>query len=99
MAINADEVRKIAHLARLEIRDEDIVSYARNLSNILGLVEQLAQADTTHVLPMAHALGDKEHGQQRLRDDTVSEKNQRDYFQQQAPAVRKGLYLVPKVIE
>ncbi len=89
------EVAKIAHLARLAIREEDAPAYARNLSAILELVEQMNAVDTTGVAPMAHPLDMT----QRLRADEVSECNQREHFQVIAPRVETGLYLVPKVIE
>ena len=95
MALSSDEVRKIAHLARLAIKDSDIPEYAHNLSNILGLVEQMSSVDTQGVSPMAHPLDVS----QRLRDDQISEPNQREHFQKIAPQVEAGLYLVPKVIE
>lgn len=95
MSLDAEEVRKIAHLARLAIRDEDVSSYATNLSNILDLVEQMNAVDTEGVVPMAHPL----HMAQRLRADEVTEENQREHFQQHAPLTEDGLYLVPKVIE
>ena len=95
MALDPREVEKIAHLARLAIREEDVPEYATNLSNILGLVEQMDQVDTADVVPMAHPLAMP----QRLRADVVSEENQRERFQSIAPQVEAGLYLVPKVIE
>jgi aspartyl-tRNA(Asn)/glutamyl-tRNA(Gln) amidotransferase subunit C len=95
MSLGPDEVKKIAHLARLGIREEDIPEYARNLSDILSFVEQLGEVDTDAVAPMAHPL----HALQRLREDRVVETNQREKFQQLAPQAQTGLYLVPKVIE
>ncbi len=95
MALDAKEVEKIAHLARLAIREEDVPGYARNLSDILGLVEQMQSVDTEGVTPMAHPLD----ARQRLRPDEVTETDQRELFQSVAPAVENGLYLVPKVIE
>jgi aspartyl-tRNA(Asn)/glutamyl-tRNA(Gln) amidotransferase subunit C len=95
MSLGPDEVKKIAHLARLGIREEDIPEYARNLSDILSFVEHLGEADTEAVAPMAHPL----HATQRLRDDVATENNQREKFQQLAPQTEDGLYLVPKVIE
>lgn len=95
MALDPREVQKIAHLARLAIREEDVPEYAANLSDILGLVEQMNAVDTTDVVPTAHPL----HMSQRLRPDEVSEQNQRELFQSVAPQVDGGLYLVPKVIE
>jgi aspartyl-tRNA(Asn)/glutamyl-tRNA(Gln) amidotransferase subunit C len=95
MALDKSDVDKIAHLARLAIDEQDIPKYARELSRILELVEQMRRVDTTHVQPMAHPLD----ATQRLRPDAVTEQNQRDLFQQNAPQVEAGLYLVPKVIE
>jgi aspartyl-tRNA(Asn)/glutamyl-tRNA(Gln) amidotransferase subunit C len=95
MSLKKEDIEKIAHLARLGIDDKDVPEYARNLSSILDLVEQMNATDTEGVLPMAHPLD----AQQRLRADEVTEKNQRDYFQENAPEVESGLFLVPKVIE
>ena len=95
MSLERSDVEKIAHLARLEISEEDIPGYARNLSSILDLVEQMNSVDTSGVTPMAHPLD----AHQRLRADEVTEENQRDKFQRIAPQVENGLFLVPKVIE
>ncbi|HOW76107.1 MAG TPA: Asp-tRNA(Asn)/Glu-tRNA(Gln) amidotransferase subunit GatC [Candidatus Competibacteraceae bacterium] len=95
MPLGTAEVAKIAHLARLAIREEEVPDYARNLSAILELVEQMNAVDTTGVTPMAHPLDMV----QRLRADEISESNQREHFQAIAPRVDAGLYLVPKVIE
>ena len=95
MSLSPAEVEKIAHLARLAISEEDTSSYARNLSSILELVEQMNAVDTSGVAPLAHPL----EMAQRLRPDAVSEENQRELFQAIAPSTETGLYLVPKVIE
>ena len=95
MALDASQVEKIAHLARLGIDAEDIPAYARNLSDILAVVEQLETVDTTSVVPLAHPLD----AVQRLRADEVTESDQREAFQADAPQTEAGLYLVPKVIE
>lgn len=95
MTLERKDVENIAHLARLAISEADIPEYARNLSNILALVEQMGAVDTSGVEPMAHPL----EAAQRLREDTVTETDQRERFQAIAPAVEAGLYLVPKVIE
>lgn len=95
MSLTRDEVRSIAHLARLAVSEPDIPRYADTLSRILDFVAQLDKADTTSVAPMAHPLDMS----QRLREDRVTETNQRDLFQKNAPQVEAGLYLVPKVIE
>lgn len=95
MSLTASDVKKIAHLARLGIDEQQIDSYANDLSNILDLMTQMGQADTAGVVPMAHPLDQT----QRLRDDLVTETNQREHFQAIAPQTEAGLYLVPKVIE
>jgi len=95
MSLDREQVRKIAHLARLQITEQEAVAYADSLSRILGLIEQMNAVDTAGVEPMAHP---NEAGL-RLRADAVTETDQRDKFQKIAPAVEAGLYLVPKVIE
>ncbi|MCK5396058.1 MAG: Asp-tRNA(Asn)/Glu-tRNA(Gln) amidotransferase subunit GatC [Gammaproteobacteria bacterium] len=95
MSIDVDEVRKIAKLAALNVKDEDLQSYADNLSNILGLVEQMSAVDTTGVTPMSHPFD----AIQRLREDVVTDFDRRKDFQAIAPKTEDGLYLVPKVIE
>ncbi len=95
MSLDRSDVEKIAHLARMAIDETQVDNYAKELSNILGLVEQLESADTDAVEPMAHPL----HMAQRLREDRVIETDKREENQAVAPNVEAGLYLVPKVIE
>lgn len=95
MSLTASDVKKISHLARLAIDEADIEPYANNLSNILGLVEQMDAADVADIEPMANP----QDAMQRLRDDIVTEVNQREKFQAIAPNTEAGLYLVPKVLE
>ncbi len=95
MALDSAEVAKIAHLARLGVDAADVPEYARNLSDILAFVEQLNAVDTSGVVPLAHPLD----ATQRLRADAVTETDRRQDFQEIAPKVEAGLYLVPKVIE
>lgn len=95
MSLNKEDVEKIAHLARLSIKQEDIPGYSRELSKILDLVDQMNAVNTQNVEPMAHP----QDNTQRLREDKNTELNQRDGFQTIAPQVERGLYLVPKVIE
>ena len=95
MSISSDEVRKVAHLARLDVTGEQLDAYAGELNTILALVAQLEGADTANVSPLAHPI----EASQRLRADEVAESDQRLRFQDIAPAVRDGLYRVPKVIE
>ncbi len=89
------DVEQIAQLARLAINEDDIPEYATNLTNILALVEQMNSVNTDDVVPMAHPTD----AVQRLREDKVTEIDQREHFQQIAPEVEDGLYLVPQVIE
>ena len=95
MSLQPEDVRGIAHLARLDVDAADVPRYAAELSAILELVERMNAADTAHVEPMAHPLDEV----QRLRPDTVTEVVDRGRFQANAPQVRDGLYLVPRVIE
>lgn len=95
MSLKKEDIDKIAHLARLGISENDVLDYASDLSSILELVEQMSAVDTRGVTPMAHPLD--EH--QRLRADEVTEQDQREHFQENAPLVENGLFLVPQVIE
>lgn len=95
MSLQKEDIEKIAHLARLGISSDDVPDYARDLSNILDLVEQMNAVDTEGVTPMAHPLDEP----QRLRADEVTEQDQREHFQENAPLVESGLFLVPQVIE
>lgn len=95
MSLQSDDVKKIAHLARLAIDENDTRQYADSLSSILELVEQMNSVNTDGITPMAHP----QDVTQRLREDAVTETNQREKFQAIAPQTENGLYLVPKVIE
>jgi aspartyl-tRNA(Asn)/glutamyl-tRNA(Gln) amidotransferase subunit C len=95
MSLTAKEIQKIAHLARLNLSDNDIDTYIPQLSKILDFIAQMNQADTSDITPLAHPLDIS----QRLREDIVTESNLRDKFQHIAPQKEAGLYLVPKVIE
>jgi len=95
MALDKIEVEKIAHLARLQISESDVIETGQRISNILAMIDQMQSVDTSSVEPMAHPFD----AVQRLRPDVVTESNQRDYLQKIAPATQDGLYLVPKVIE
>ena len=104
MALNITDIKRIAHLARLEISDQEATATLTKLSGILGLIEQMQAVDTTDITPMSHS----QDVTQRLREDVVIAINQREAFQSNAPflgngsaekAVDSGLYLVPKVIE
>lgn len=96
MPLERHEVEKIAHLARLTLAEEQIPFYANNISNILNLVAHINEAQTDNIVPMAHPL---EALTQRMREDKVTENDDRDRFLAIAPATEAGLYLVPKVID
>ena len=95
MAIEQDEIEKIANLARIRISGQQIGEVTQRITEILGMVDQLQAVDTAGIEPMANPLD----ATQRLRADEVTEVNQREAFQAIAPAVENGLYLVPIVIE
>ena len=95
MSLTLEQVRRIAHLARLDVSDAEAQSTLVELNGILSLIEQMQAADTGGVEPMAHA----QDLAQRLRADRVTEADQRAAFQAIAPQIESGLYLVPKVIE
>ena len=95
VSLDKDQVRHIAMLARLHVADDDIQETADKLTRIVDFVDQLSKAPTDGVTPMAHPL----NASQRLRADSVTEADERDRVQQNAPLIRDGLYLVPRVIE
>ncbi|PKO53884.1 MAG: Asp-tRNA(Asn)/Glu-tRNA(Gln) amidotransferase GatCAB subunit C [Betaproteobacteria bacterium HGW-Betaproteobacteria-20] len=104
MALSIEDIKKVAHLAHIEVSDSDAAATLTKLTGILGLIEQMQAVDTAGIVPMSHS----QELSQRLRDDVVTKTNQRETFQKNAPilgngsneqAVAGGLYLVPKVIE
>jgi len=95
MALDTDTVNHIAALARIGIDPAEVDGYATELSRILELVERMNAVDTDDVAPLTHP----RDRLLRMREDRVTETNQRDEFQRVAPAVEAGLYLVPRVIE
>ncbi|MET0218636.1 MAG: Asp-tRNA(Asn)/Glu-tRNA(Gln) amidotransferase subunit GatC [Burkholderiales bacterium] len=95
MALSLDDVKRIAHLARLAISEQEASAVLGQLNGIFELIEEMQAVDTSGIEPMSH-------GQDvvlRLREDVVTEGDQHELFQRQAPQVEAGLYLVPKVIE
>jgi len=96
MSLTRQDVEKIAHLARLSITEQEMPVYVSSLSSIVDFVDELSRADTGGVQPMAHPL-DGQH--QRLRADEVSEHDEHEKYQVNAPVVAAGLYVVPRVIE
>jgi len=95
MSFQSSDVSKMAHLSRLAIEDQDLTRFAHDLSDILEMAGRLQEVDVGDAGPMAHPLDLT----QRLRADVVTEGDEREAFQSQAPAAEDGLYLVPRVIE
>ncbi len=95
MAFDKSEVEKIAHLARLHINASEADEVTARIGDILSLIDQMQSVDTDAVEPLAHPLD----AVQRLRDDEITEQDQREELQILAPNSQDGLYLVPKVLE
>jgi aspartyl-tRNA(Asn)/glutamyl-tRNA(Gln) amidotransferase subunit C len=96
MSLTRQDVEKIAHLARLSITADELPVYVSSLSSILDFVDELSRVETARVEPMAHPLDGL---RQRLRPDVVTEIDQHEKYQRNAPSVQAGLYVVPRVIE
>lgn len=99
MALTLNDVKRIAHLARLELADAEAGNTLVRLNDFFGLVEQMQAVDTAGIAPLAHPIEQIEDVALRLREDAVTEVVDRDALQRPAPAVQDGLYLVPRVIE
>lgn len=95
MSVSTSDIAYIAHLARLHLSEAEASEAARSFGNILKLIDQMQSADTKGLEPLSHAI----EASQPLREDTITESNQRDELQKLAPHSEQGLYLVPKVIE
>ena len=93
--LSLQDVQRIAHLARLHLAEDRAAAMQQSLNDILAMIEQMRAVDTAGVEPMSHP----QDVTQRLREDRVTETDQRAEFQAIAPQVEDGLYLVPKVIE
>ena len=99
MALLSDDIDRIAHLARLQLQPEESARMLGQINGFFDLVEQMRAVDTTGIEPLAHPVATIQDIALRLRDDVASEPNQREANQRSAPAVERGLFLVPKVIE
>ena len=95
MSIELTDIENIAHLARLHLEVAEKEEAADSISNILNLINQMQSIDTDDIAPLAHSFD----AVQRLREDEVTEENNRDELQKLAPNTDKGLFLVPKVLE
>ena len=99
MALTPQDIGRIANLARLELSSEESERMLTQLNGFFDVVEQMRAVDTAGIEPLSHPVAAIQDVGLRLRDDVVSEPNQREANQQSAPAVERGLFLVPKVIE
>tara|TARA_R110002167_G_scaffold17840_6_gene67760 strand:+ start:959 stop:1246 length:288 start_codon:yes stop_codon:yes gene_type:complete len=95
MSIGPEDIKKIAHLARLQVTETEADKLCHDIGNILKLVDQLQSANTDNIEPMANPLD----ATQVLRADVITEANKREALQKISPLVEDGLFLVPKVIE
>ena len=99
MALNEQDIARIANLARLELSQDESERMLAQLNNFFGIVEKMQAVDTSGVSPLSHPVAAIQDIALRLRDDLVSEPNNREANMQNAPAADKGMFLVPKVIE
>ena len=95
MTLTLDDVRRIAHLARIDVDAQAVSDVHAKLEAIFAMINELQAVDTNGIVPMSHA----QDVMLPLRDDVVTERDRHALFQSVAPAVEDGLYLVPKVIE
>jgi aspartyl-tRNA(Asn)/glutamyl-tRNA(Gln) amidotransferase subunit C len=99
MSLSASDIARIASLARLQLASDESERMLSQINGFFDLVERMRSVDTAGVEPLAHPVAALEDITLRLRDDVVSEPNNREANQKSAPAVEAGLFLVPKVIE
>ena len=99
MSLNAQDIARIADLARLELHPEESERMLAQINGFFAIVEKMRAVDTTGVEPLTHPVGAVQDVALRLREDVASEPNRREENQRSAPAVERGLFLVPKVIE
>jgi aspartyl-tRNA(Asn)/glutamyl-tRNA(Gln) amidotransferase subunit C len=97
--MNLEDVKRIAHLSRLALSDEEAVATLNQLQKVFDLVEQMQAINTDGIEPLAHPIEQIMTIAQPLREDAVTEVDQRDAYLKNAPAQHEGLFLVPKVIE
>ena len=99
MSLNAQDIDRIANLARLQLQAAEAEHMREQINGFFSIVEAMQSVDTTGVQPLAHPVAAIQAVALRLREDAVAEPNQREANQRSAPAVERGLFLVPKVIE
>jgi aspartyl-tRNA(Asn)/glutamyl-tRNA(Gln) amidotransferase subunit C len=99
MSLTSSDIARIANLARLELAPAETARLQTQMNDFFSIVETMRAVDTTGLEPLSHPVAAIQDIMLRLREDTVSEPNQREANQRSAPAVERGLFLVPKVIE
>ncbi len=100
MSLTLTDIARLSKLAQLDLSEQQATDALAKLNDIFALVEQMKAVDTSGVAPLAHPVAAwRDDLAMRLRDDAVTEPNRRDDYQQPAPMVQDGLFLVPKVIE
>ena len=99
MSLTSADIARIANLARLELDPVESERMLLNINGLFNLVEKMRSVDTSGLEPLAHPIAIIQDVALRLREDRVSEPNNREANQRNAPAVEHGLFLVPKVIE
>ena len=99
MSLNLNDIARIANLARLELQSDESTRLLTQLNGFFSIVETMRAVDTTGIVPLSHPVAAIQDIALRLREDVASEPNQREANQQRAPAIERGLFLVPKVIE
>ena len=93
--LSRSDVEKIADLSKLALANDKLAALTHSLDNILSLVKKMDSINTQSVEPLAHPF----EATQPLRTDNITETNQRELFQKNAPRVESGLYIVPKFVE
>lgn len=100
MSLSLTDIARLAKLAQLDLSEQQAGDTLAKLNDIFALVEQMKAVDTAGIEPLSHPVAAwQDDLAMRLREDKVTEANRRDDYQQPAPMVQDGLYLVPKVIE
>jgi len=99
MALTPQDIARIANLARLELNPSESERMLTQINGFFDIVEKMRAVDTSGVEPLPHPVAAIQDVALRLREDVASEPNNREANQRSAPAVERGLFLVPKVIE
>ncbi len=99
MKLTPDDLKRIAHLARITVSDADVAQLETQLNGIFGLIDKLQAVDTKGLEPLSHPLDVIADMTQRLRVDLITENNQREVNMANAPSQENGLFLVPRVLD